>query len=140
MNYFYCFPFCECFTHHSHPHLKWIVTIFDLCPRPPSLCLMMDLCVTHATVLLSPFSFPASPHSPRPYTSSPSNTETDQPSLVWFDRGKFYLTFEGKLGFISKDVARAHSSLIWHLTPPFLTHPFLHQITVTSALYICFAI
>ncbi|XP_016119981.1 SH3-containing GRB2-like protein 3-interacting protein 1, partial [Sinocyclocheilus grahami] len=21
--------------------------------------------------------------------------ETDQPSLVWFDRGKFYLTFEG---------------------------------------------
>ncbi|TNM88257.1 hypothetical protein fugu_006478 [Takifugu bimaculatus] len=28
---------------------------------------------------------------------SVSVSENDQPSLVWFDRGKFYLTFEGKL-------------------------------------------
>uniref|UniRef100_A0A452E8E5 SH3-containing GRB2-like protein 3-interacting protein 1 n=1 Tax=Capra hircus TaxID=9925 RepID=A0A452E8E5_CAPHI len=27
--------------------------------------------------------------------STPGHTENEQPSLVWFDRGKFYLTFEG---------------------------------------------
>jgi len=89
----------------------------DLCPPAP-IIVPYDGPVCDSRYCPSlPFSFPASPHSPRPYTSSPSNTETDQPSLVWFDRGKFYLTFEGKLGFISKDVARAHSSLIW--LPPF---------------------
>ncbi|XP_059427016.1 SH3-containing GRB2-like protein 3-interacting protein 1 isoform X11 [Carassius carassius] len=30
-----------------------------------------------------------------PAGMSGSESETDQPSLVWFDRGKFYLTFEG---------------------------------------------
>lgn len=34
--------------------------------------------------------------TPPPSTPQP-HTENDQPSLVWFDRGKFYLTFEGKL-------------------------------------------
>lgn len=34
----------------------WPSLTFDLCPWPPSLCHMMDLCVTHATVLLSPSS------------------------------------------------------------------------------------
>lgn len=68
-------------------------------------------CETHTTVLLSfPFSptslsvIPLPPPPPpcaslltlSPCTPSP-HTENDQPSLVWFDRGKFYLTFEGKL-------------------------------------------
>ncbi|XP_052415354.1 SH3-containing GRB2-like protein 3-interacting protein 1 isoform X13 [Carassius gibelio] len=30
-----------------------------------------------------------------PAGTSGNESETDQPSLVWFDRGKFYLTFEG---------------------------------------------
>lgn len=68
------------------------------------------------------------PH-PKPYTP-PSNTETDQPSLVWFDRGKFYLTFEGKLRFMSKDVARVHSSLIWS---PFLSCIHLSFICFTTS-------
>lgn len=61
-------------------------------------------CETHATVLLSfsplPSLFLHPP--PRTYLSTPPpstrppHTENDQPSLVWFDRGKFYLTFEGK--------------------------------------------
>uniref|UniRef100_A0A4W5PAC2 SH3GL interacting endocytic adaptor 1 n=1 Tax=Hucho hucho TaxID=62062 RepID=A0A4W5PAC2_9TELE len=56
--------------------------------------------VTHATVLLSssPSHPPSSPTLPSSSPCSllpPPTTENDQPSLVWFDRGKFYLTFEG---------------------------------------------
>lgn len=93
-----------------------------LCPRPPpsrftSLWRVIDLpCETHATVLLSSpphplsslsFLFPPTLPPPRPSLLIPPSllptpstpqphTENDQPSLVWFDRGKFYLTFEGK--------------------------------------------
>uniref|UniRef100_A0A8C1W4W2 SH3GL interacting endocytic adaptor 1a n=1 Tax=Cyprinus carpio TaxID=7962 RepID=A0A8C1W4W2_CYPCA len=43
---------------------------------------------TYRAVVSSPGPIP-------PAGSSGNESETDQPSLVWFDRGKFYLTFEG---------------------------------------------
>lgn len=70
------------------------------------------------TLPFSSFYLPSSPHA-----------ETDQPSLVWFDRGKFYLTFEGKSGFFTQDVARTRTrvlSLHPHsrpLLPPSVTPP-----------------
>lgn len=72
---------------------------------------------------------------PFPYTlpfssfclPSSAHTETDQPSLVWFDRGKFYLTFEGKSGFFTQGrSAYTHSSLIspssFSSTSPSISH------------------
>ncbi|XP_058634287.1 SH3-containing GRB2-like protein 3-interacting protein 1 isoform X18 [Onychostoma macrolepis] len=43
---------------------------------------------TYRAVVSSPGPIP-------PAGTSGNESETDQPSLVWFDRGKFYLTFEG---------------------------------------------
>lgn len=68
------------------------------------------------TLPFSSFCLPSSPH-----------TETDQPSLVWFDRGKFYLTFEGKSGFLTQGrSAYTHSSLIspssFSSTSPSISH------------------
>lgn len=48
--------------------------------------------------------------SPPSSTTPPPHTENDQPSLVWFDRGKFYLTFEGKL---SLHQASVHTHSFW---------------------------
>lgn len=60
------------------------------------------------------------------------HTETDQPSLVWFDRGKFYLTFEGKSGFFTRGrSAYTHSSLIspssFSSTSPSISHSSTHS-------------
>ncbi|XP_067315884.1 SH3-containing GRB2-like protein 3-interacting protein 1 isoform X14 [Pseudorasbora parva] len=43
---------------------------------------------TYRAVVSSPGPIP-------PASTGGNESETDQPSLVWFDRGKFYLTFEG---------------------------------------------
>lgn len=80
-------------------------------------------CETHASVLLSPphpLPSPVIPLPPRPSlliphlipsTALPPHTENDQPSLVWFDRGKFYLTFEGKFALHRGSVhEQLHSS------------------------------
>lgn len=104
-------------------------------PRFTSLWRVIDLpCETHATVLLSLPLSPLFTHFPtfHPCTSSlllvllsrppPSLyprtlTENDQPSLVWFDRGKFYLTFEGKFslqqGSAHTRYYEAHSCKLW---------------------------
>lgn len=77
-------------------------------------------CETHASVLLSPPHPPPSPVIPLPprppphpfHCPPPPHTENDQPSLVWFDRGKFYLTFEGKFALHGGNSVheRLHSS------------------------------
>ncbi|CAL8252521.1 unnamed protein product [Merluccius merluccius] len=83
-------------------------------PRPPSRPKLPPGKPTAAGDVSRPFSPPVHSASPPPIaplaraesTSSISSTnslsaattptvENDQPSLVWFDRGKFYLTFEG---------------------------------------------
>ncbi len=120
------------------------------CAPGPHHCAIWWTCVWLTLLSFSPPSPSLPLLTPHPYTSFPSNTETDQPSLVWFDRGKFYLTFEGKLGLISKDVARAHSSLIWHLTSPFFScirsfiktncDAFACPPHICFSLYFCFAI
>lgn len=60
-------------------------------PRSPlPVATLMTCSVTHTVSFSLPLlnlSHPA---------STPGHTENEQPSLVWFDRGKFYLTFEGK--------------------------------------------
>uniref|UniRef100_A0A8C5J251 SH3-containing GRB2-like protein 3-interacting protein 1 n=1 Tax=Junco hyemalis TaxID=40217 RepID=A0A8C5J251_JUNHY len=58
-------------------------------PRPLPVATLMTCSVTHTVSFSLPLlnlSHPA---------STPGHTENEQPSLVWFDRGKFYLTFEG---------------------------------------------
>uniref|UniRef100_H0ZIL6 MHD domain-containing protein n=1 Tax=Taeniopygia guttata TaxID=59729 RepID=H0ZIL6_TAEGU len=55
----------------------------------PGVATLMTCSVTHTVSFSLPLlnlSHPA---------STPGHTENEQPSLVWFDRGKFYLTFEG---------------------------------------------
>ncbi|NXI43282.1 SGIP1 protein, partial [Galbula dea] len=83
-------------------------------PRPPSRPKLPPGKPTAVTDVSRPFSPPIHSSSPPPIaplaraesTSSISSTnslsaattptvENEQPSLVWFDRGKFYLTFEG---------------------------------------------
>lgn len=49
----------------------------------------MTCSVTHIVSFSLPLLNPSHP------ASTPGHTENEQPSLVWFDRGKFYLTFEG---------------------------------------------
>lgn len=112
--------------------------------------LLIDLpCETHTTVLLSfPFSPTSLPINPLPppcaslLTLSPCipspHTENDQPSLVWFDRGKFYLTFEGKLSLhrlacthtLLKLICASAPSLAWPCPllsiPPSQSPPSLH--------------
>lgn len=62
---------------------------------PSLLPLLTHFPLRHPSSSSSSSSLCLSP-DPSPCTPSP-HTENDQPSLVWFDRGKFYLTFEGKL-------------------------------------------
>lgn len=98
---------------------------FDRSPWP----LLCD--VTHASVLLSPFPPYTLPFSSFCLPSSP-HTETDQPSLVWFDRGKFYLTFEGKSGFFTQGRSSySHSSLAspssFSSTSPSISHSSTHS-------------
>lgn len=124
---------------------------------------VIDLpCETHATVLLSLPLSPLFTHFPafHPCTSSlllvllsrppPSLyprtlTENDQPSLVWFDRGKFYLTFEGKFslqqGSAHTRYYEAHSCKLWPSSllplssfPSWLLHHHHPFITLTLAM------
>lgn len=89
-----------------------------LSPPHPAICFTSQWCDRPAMwdsryypslLPLSPTSFnsflPVHPPPLPPDVPSPllffnltlwPHTENDQPSLVWFDRGKFYLTFEGK--------------------------------------------
>lgn len=78
--------------------------------------------------------------SPDPVSLHPSpHTENDQPSLVWFDRGKFYLTFEGKLSLHRLVCTHTLLKLICASSPllfpgpalyfPFLPHSPLHPFT-----------
>lgn len=60
-------------------------------------------------LLLVPFSWPP------PSSTPPPHTENDQPSLVWFDRGKFYLTFEGKFSLHQASVRANPLSFEAHL-------------------------
>lgn len=125
----------RCVSRHSHAHLKCFV-ITSLTSDPAPLTVLYDGPVCDSRYC------PSLPLLlPDPNLILPSlQTETDQPSLVWFDRGKFYLTFEGKLRFMYEDVARVRSSLIW--LPPFShaftssSYAFLHNICF--ALYIWF--
>lgn len=132
-------------------------------PRFTSLWRVIDLpCETHATVLLSLPLSPLFTHFPafHPCTSSlllvllsrppPSLyprtlTENDQPSLVWFDRGKFYLTFEGKFslqqGSAHTRYYEAHSCKLWPSSllplssfPSWLLHHHHPFITLTLAM------
>uniref|UniRef100_A0A8C9L9A0 SH3-containing GRB2-like protein 3-interacting protein 1 n=1 Tax=Pavo cristatus TaxID=9049 RepID=A0A8C9L9A0_PAVCR len=74
-------------------------SVADLSPLPPrtlSACCAprpiarrMSCSVTHSVSFSLPLLNLPHPASP------PGHTENEQPSLVWFDRGKFYLTFEG---------------------------------------------
>lgn len=119
--------------------------------------LLIELpCETHTTVLLSfpssPTSLPIIPLPPPPLCTSlltspsphtpPPHTENDQPSLVWFDRGKFYLTFEGKLCLHRLACVHTHTllKLICASSPllscpalsfPFSPHRPLHRPTHT---------
>lgn len=82
-------------------------------------------------LLFVPLSWPLSPCKPSPHT------ENDQPSLVWFDRGKFYLTFEGKLCLHRLVCAHTLLKLICASSPlscpalsfPFFPHSPLHHPT-----------
>uniref|UniRef100_A0A8I5T9K4 SH3-containing GRB2-like protein 3-interacting protein 1 n=1 Tax=Pongo abelii TaxID=9601 RepID=A0A8I5T9K4_PONAB len=58
-------------------------------PLPFPIVRLMSCSVTHIVSFSLPFLNPSHP------ASTPGHTENEQPSLVWFDRGKFYLTFEG---------------------------------------------
>lgn len=89
---------------------------------------------------------PPRPPFPTPPSLYPRTlTENDQPSLVWFDRGKFYLTFEGKFslqqGSAHTRYYEAHSCKLWPSSllplssfPSWLLHHHHPFITLTLAM------
>lgn len=75
---------------HRLPAFPFPCTLMACSASTLPLVRLMTCSVTHTVSFSLPLlnlSHPA---------STPGHTENEQPSLVWFDRGKFYLTFEGK--------------------------------------------
>uniref|UniRef100_A0A8C3TT63 SH3GL interacting endocytic adaptor 1 n=1 Tax=Catharus ustulatus TaxID=91951 RepID=A0A8C3TT63_CATUS len=85
--------------------------------RPLPVATLMTCSVTHTVSFSLPLlnlSHPA---------STPGHTENEQPSLVWFDRGKFYLTFEGSIQCIVKITGEMVLSFPAGITRHFATNP-----------------
>lgn len=113
--------FCAC-KHHPHrpPHvLSWQhpssppglhFTMMSNRPTMWDSCFCPSLPSSPTPIPLPPRPSLLIPHL-IPSTALPPHTENDQPSLVWFDRGKFYLTFEGKFALHRGSVhEQLHSS------------------------------
>lgn len=90
---------------------------------------LLSFSPSHPLPSLSPL-FLHPPHTfllTPPSSTPPPHTENDQPSLVWFDRGKFYLTFEGKFSLHQASVhthTHSLSRLICASFSPPLPCPF----------------